>query len=116
MRKLSARMRPARVTTLKHSWGKDADGGRTILSTVTTEYVACSVDSGLSSTVVDETGRWTNENQYVLRFSFDPELNVHDEVIWDDPFSIATHRLVVLGSANKMGRGVTFEVNCVERI
>lgn len=110
-------MRPSRVTTLKHTWGKDADGGRRILSTITTEDLACSVDPGLSSSVVDETGRWTNENQYILRFSFDPGLSVHDEVTWSDPFSLdGPHRLVVLGSANKMGRGVTFEVNCVERI
>ena len=116
MRKPSSRMRPTLVTTLQHTWGKDADGGRTVLSTVTTSDLFCSVQPGSPSTSVDETGRWTTEEYFTLRFSFDPGLHPHDEVTWVETLLSRTHNLVVLGTANQMGRGATWEVPCVERI
>lgn len=114
-------MRKERVTLLKYTWGKDSDAGRVILSTSTTNNVACSVEPGTSITSMDETGRWTMENPHTLRFNYDPFLKSHDEVIWieeADPRSgVAgrTHRFTVLGTSNRMGRGVTYEVNCIER-
>lgn len=116
MRKPSSRMRSTLVTLLQHTWSKDADGGRVIASTLTTLDVACSVEPGTSSTAVDETGRWTTENLHILRFSSDPGLDVHDEVTWTDVQSSQVHHLVVLGTSNKMGRGSTFEVPCMERV
>lgn len=116
MRKPSNRMRSTLVTLLQHTWSKDADGGRVVASTVTTLDVACSVEPGSASTSVDETGRWTTENHYILRFSVDPDLSAHDEVTWAEAQSSRVRHLVVLGTSNKMGRGATFEVPCVERI
>lgn len=122
MRRPSSRMRQTLVTLLQHAWSKDVDGGRVIASTATTTDVNCSVESGTPTTGVDETGRWTTENHFTLRFSFDPGLDAHDEVTWTEPTSSVTgtplrvHNLVVLGTANKMGRGATWEVSCTERI
>lgn len=109
-------MRQALVTLLKHTWGKDADGGRTVLSTTTVENVFCSVEPGTQDTRVDETGRWVTENNYILRFSTDPGLSTHDEMTWLEVNSSRVHHLVVLGTSNKMGRSATFEVNAIERI
>ena len=116
MRRPSHRIRPTLVTLLHHTWGKDTDGGRRILSTVTTSDAVCSVEPGTALTVVDETGRWTTENSHTLRFNSDPNLSPHDEVIWTEVDSSRIHNLVVLGTSNKMGRGITFEVSCIERI
>lgn len=115
-------MRQTLVTLLQHTWSKDADGGRVIASTVTTKNTFCSVEPGTPTTGVDETGRWTTENHFTLRFSSDPGLDAHDEVTWTESSLSETgaplrvHNLVVLGTANKMGRGATWEVPCVERI
>lgn len=115
-------MRQTLVTLLQHTWGKDADGGRVIASTVTTRNVSCSVEPGTPTTGVDETGRWTTENNFILRFSFDPALNAHDEITWAEPPSSTTgaslrvHNLVVHGTSHQMGRGATWEVSCIERI
>lgn len=122
MRRPSSRMRQTLVTLLQHAWSKDSDGGRVIASTATTKNVYCSVEPGTPTTGVDETGRWTTENHFTLRFSSDPALNVHDEVTWTESSLSVTgaplrvHNLVVLGTANKMGRGATWEVPCIERI
>ena len=115
MRRPSSRMRKERVTLLRHKWGKDADAGRVISSTVTTTNVICSVDPGISNTAVDETGRWTTEQPYALRFTYDPILNEHDEVVWTERPSGLVHTMVVMGTTQRMGRGVTYEVNCIER-
>lgn len=117
-------MRKERVTLLNHSWTKDTDAGRVIASTVTTSNVACSVQPGDAMTTVDETGRWTTEVPYTLRFFSDPFLDAHDEITWVEAIfkrgsvnpTPRTHNLVVLGVTNRMGRGATYEVACVERI
>lgn len=115
-------MRQTLVTLLQHAWSKDADGGRVIASTVTTKNASCSVEPGTPTTGVDETGRWTTEATFMLRFSYDPALHTHDEVTWTESTSSMTgeplrvHNLVVLGTASQMGRGATWEVPCVERI
>lgn len=122
MRKPSSRMRPTQVTLLHHTWGKDVDGGRVIASTITTPNIFCSIQPGDPVTSVDETGRWTTENHFTLNFSNDPGLNPHDEITWKESTltemgtSLRVHNLVVRGTANRMGRGSTFAVPCVERI
>lgn len=113
MKKPSSRMRHEVVTAHKHTWGKDADGGRIVVSTFVVPDLICSVQGGGKTTSVDETGRWTTEQPFTLRFTEDPGLKPHDEVTWQEGSYL--HNLVVQGTTNVMARYVTFEVNCVER-
>lgn len=107
-------MRSQSVTLLQHTWGADEDGGAVLASTTSTT-AQCSVFPGEPDLVLDEsTMRWTGVTPYELHFSSDPSLNPRDEITWVD--GGRSHNLVVAGVIDVSGRGITYQVNAVERV
>lgn len=109
----SARAFNRTATLVVTQWGKDVAGGRQIVSTQEISGIPCQWEPGQSSTQVDETGRWTSEQDHTFRFRYDVGLKPHDQVVMSD--GGVAHHCIVTKTQNAVGRNVYYEVAALER-